>query len=107
MIKVWRRQSTRDADGAERPDDCSELARFGAGDVDPIAYALVWSGQGAVRIRPHQDAVHAGVPVRALGTRARCVPVTSGTDGHSGSLAVDENAVPPGARRCHLHRKDA
>ena len=48
-----------------------------------------------------------GVPVRALGTRAGCVPVTSGTDGHSGSLAVDENAVPPGARRCHLHRKDA
>ena len=48
-----------------------------------------------------------GVPVRALGTRARCVPVMSGTGGHSRSLAVTRNPPSPGARSCDLHWKEA
>jgi hypothetical protein len=40
-----------------------------------------------------------GVPVRALGTRARCVPVMTGNGGHWRSMAVTRNALPPGARR--------
>jgi len=42
----------------------------------------------------------AGVPDRALGTRARCVPVITRTGGHSWSLAVTRNAPWPGVRPC-------
>jgi hypothetical protein len=47
--------------------------------------------------------VRAAVPVRALGTRALCVPVTTRPGGHSRSLAVNRNALPPGARCSDLH----
>ena len=49
-----------------------------------------------------------GVPVRALGTRARCVPVMTRTGGHSWSLAVTRNATAPGvdAATCTGRRGD-
>jgi hypothetical protein len=48
-----------------------------------------------------------GVPVRARGTRARCVPVMSGTGGHSRSMAVTRNVGELGVRRCDLQRKES
>jgi hypothetical protein len=47
-----------------------------------------------------------GVPVRALGTRARCVPVITVTGGHSRSVAVNRNGLRAGAQCCDLHRKE-
>ena len=48
-----------------------------------------------------------GVPVRALGTRARCMPVMSGTGGHLRSMAVNRNAALPGTRCSDLHPLEA